>query len=531
MRSKAAYLPFGILFLIGLFSCSSFRFRSNYRDVNELLHKTESLSSTPFLKAHLKNGDVCILTDRWVVDQSSHTLTGLGERYDFNRNSTYRGPLSIPVDSVAIFETNAKIEKPEEGRVRALAILAGVDLLVGVFCMSNPKACYGSCPTFYVDEKDNLFYADAEGFSSAIAPSLEYGDIDALNARHLAGHQFSITMKNEALETHCIKEVKLLAYPIREGERVYQSNADDFLLCKGNYPLSDASASEGDITPLLKSPDRKERFSLADAKNIKSREEIILRFENLSPDDSLGLVVNFRQTLMTTFFIYSAMGYMGNAVGDVFSKLERTETFHNKLKEGIKKELGDLEVFVWDEDRHQWLRQGGFYEVGPIAINRQLMPLLSRAKNSEMRIKLVLNKGLWRLDYAALTRIEKVIAPEVIMPFSVLNKGKEDPAALADIMSSGNRIISMPGSEYKFNFILPDSSSDYDLFLYSKGYYLEWMRQHWIKDKDLSKLNQMLNAPGRYLKREASNYKEYEKTMEMNFWNSRIDTKSFSYEK
>ena len=31
------------------------------------------------------------------------------------------------------------------------------------------------------NEKDNFHYADAEGFSNAIAPSMEYYDIDAIN--------------------------------------------------------------------------------------------------------------------------------------------------------------------------------------------------------------------------------------------------------------------------------------------------------------------------------------------------------------
>jgi hypothetical protein len=64
---------------------------------------------------------------------------------------------------------------------------------------------------------------------------------------------------------------------------------------------------------------------------------------------------------------------------------------------------------------------------------------------------------------------------------------------------------------------------------YSKGYYLEWMRQHWLKDKNLIKLQQMVNNPYKFLKQEAKNYKQYETTMEQEFWNSKIDTKKYSY--
>ena len=55
------------------------------------------------------------------------------------------------------------------------------------------------------------------------------------------------------------------------------------------------------------------------------------------------------------------------------------------------------------------------------------------------------------------------------------------------------------------------------------------MREHWIKDKDLLKLKQMVDYPKKYLKEEAKNYKRYEKIMEQEFWNSKVDTKTFSY--
>jgi hypothetical protein len=55
------------------------------------------------------------------------------------------------------------------------------------------------------------------------------------------------------------------------------------------------------------------------------------------------------------------------------------------------------------------------------------------------------------------------------------------------------------------------------------------MRSHWLADKNLLKLKQMVDNPKKYLKEEAGNYKVYEATMEQEFWNSKIDTKNFSY--
>ena len=515
--------------IFGIQACKTYYFRSNYKDTNSLIHATNNIQTKPYLKAHLKNGDVCILRDSWIVDTVTNVLTGTGTKYNFNRIKISEGSISIPIDSVAIFETNKKIKNPEAGRIAALSILAGLDVIAGIICISNPKACFGSCPTFYINENDNFHYADAEGFSNAISPSLEYYDIDALDNKPLFQNTFSITMKNEALETHCVNDVKLLAYPRKKGERVYQSPTNDFYLCENNYSLTHASANEGDITTLLKNEDRQERFSFSDENNLSNKEEVFLSFNNVKNADKLGLVLNFRQTLMTTYFIYSAMGYMGDEVGDIFAKMEMNKETKEKLKGGIKKELGNIDIYLWNEQKNEWELQNGVYETGPIAFNRQFIPLDHLSSSSKIKLKLVMNKGLWRIDYVALTNIKDKVKPIEITPTNILNKGKVDNTALLEIKNPEKYLISMPGSEYKFNFTLPSADTDYELFLYSKGYYLEWMREHWLKDKDLLKLKQMVDNPKKYLMVEAKNYKRYETTMEHEFWNSKIDTKTFSY--
>jgi hypothetical protein len=336
-------------------------------------------------------------------------------------------------------------------------------------------------------------------------------------------------MKNEALETHCVRDLKLLVFPREKGERIFHTPTDDFYLCENNYVLTSATANEGEITPLLRNQDRQERFSLSDENNLISKEEIYLSFENVKDIKDPGLILNFRQTLMTTYLIYSAFGYMGDEIGDIFAKMETNHVNQEKVKAGIKKELGKIDVYTWNDQKNDWEFQNGFYEIGPIAINRQLMPLKNVSSGQVVKLKLVINKGYWRIDYAALTNIKRKVEPLQIPPVTVLNKGIPDTKALSDILNPDIHLISMPGSEYKFNFKLPDQNTDYELFLYSQGYYLEWMREHWLKDKNLVKLWQMINLPDKYMKEEAKNYKQYETTMEEQFWGSKIDTKTFVY--
>ncbi|MCC6815266.1 MAG: hypothetical protein IT267_02520 [Saprospiraceae bacterium] len=527
-KSTLTYITTTVIFILVIQSCVTNYFRYNYTDANSLLHEANNIRTKPYLKAHLKNGDVCILKDTWKIDTLTNVLTSYGSKYNFNRIKISEGAISISLDSIAIFETNSKPKNPNAKSIITLSLLAGMDLVLGLVCLANPKACFGSCPTFYINENDNFHYADAEGFSNAISPSMEYFDIDALNGKIGISNTFSITMKNEALETHCVNDVKLLAYPRKRGERVYQSPSNEFYLCENDFPLSQALAHEGNITDLLKFPDRQERFSLSDENNLSCKEEIILNFDKVENTNDLGLILNFRQTLLTTYLFYSSMGYMGDKVSDMFALLESDEKMRKKF-DATSKELGDIECYAWSHKTKTWKLQPRINETGPIAINRQFIPLDQLAFNSRIRLKLVLNKGLWRLDYVALTNIKEKVKPIEIAPTSILNKGKLDLTALAEIVNPDKYLISMPGSEYKFNFILPSDNTDYELFLYSKGYYLEWMREHWIKDKDLLKLKQMVDNPKKYLKREAKNYKSYELKMEEEFWNSKIDTKLFSY--
>jgi hypothetical protein len=527
-------LSISLIALFLLQTCKPYYFRDHYQTTNDLLLNTENTPSKPYLKAHLQDGKVYILTDSWAVDTARNQVNGNGSLYDVNRKLITSGQVSVPIDSVSIFETNKKLDEVEKNTIAGLSVLAGLDVLLSVVCLTNPKACFGSCPTFYINEEDNFHFASAEGFSSAISPSLEYTDIDALNYTTKETDTFSIIMKNEALETHSVNHVKLLAVPRAKDERIYHSPDNLLYRCDRTVQAGKAIADEGDITDLLAKADRVERFSLADENNLSCKEEIYLTFD--SPADTntlgvntLGLLISFRQTQMTTYLFYSAMDYMGNYVSDVFAELERDKYPAERLEKSIKGELGGIDIYVWDNYSCNWELQGSVNESGPIAFGHQLVPLQTRSPRQEFKIKIVLNKGLWRIDRVGLTGIHQVAKPIILEPNEILNQGMNDTDALARINDPEGYLISMPGEAYRFKFALPDKNERYELFLQSKGYYLEWMRESWIKEKNLLKLNQLLNQPKRFLKTETKAYKKQEKTMEAAFWNSKIDTKSFTY--
>lgn len=114
-------------------SCARNYFRSDYKDAGMLIHETKKLKKIPFLKAHLKNGDICILKDSWKIDTITDRLTGVGILYDYNRIKKVQGPISLPFESISIYETNTKFDSLEPSKVAGLLILEALNLyLIGV---------------------------------------------------------------------------------------------------------------------------------------------------------------------------------------------------------------------------------------------------------------------------------------------------------------------------------------------------------------------------------------------------------------
>src|SRR2546430_11079603 len=62
-------------------------------------------SASPYLKAHLKNGSLYVLS-RWHADAAAAVIVGTGQLFDVNRIVVDTGEFHVPLDSVALFETN-----------------------------------------------------------------------------------------------------------------------------------------------------------------------------------------------------------------------------------------------------------------------------------------------------------------------------------------------------------------------------------------------------------------------------------------
>ena len=254
----------------------------------------------------------------WEMDAARQYVVGQGALLNANRDTLRQEQFQIGIDSVAVFETN--VIKTSH-TVTALTIFTGITAAVTAYCIANPKACFGSCPTFYVSDGDSL-QLQAEGFSASIAPSLEATDIDALYHASVTGDELEVEMRNEALETHVVRSVDLLALPRTRGSRVFTDSDGLFWECTSLLPPDAASAPEGDCLPLLLCADGNERYSMTDSIYLGAKEIIEMEFADI-PREPCGLVIGCRQTLLSTYLLYQAFAYMGGDAGYWFARIER----------------------------------------------------------------------------------------------------------------------------------------------------------------------------------------------------------------
>lgn len=467
----------------------------------------------PYLKAHMDNGDVYVLSD-WSVQQGEHVVQGHGRHLSPHREVLDTGAMRVPIDRVALFETN---ETDTSLSLVAMSIVTGASLALTAACVSDPKSCFGSCPTFYTGaDADTVLRA--EGFSSSIAPSLEATDVDALYPMETTEASVQLQMRNEALETHVVRTANLLAVPRSTDGQAFRATDGTFWSAEALQSPTKCVAPEGDCRSLVANMDGRERYSRADSTDLATKETITLEFD--VPDNGpLGLVVGARQTLLTTFLLYQTLAYMGEDVGSWLADLERNASAIRNTD--VVDVLGKIEVWVPTENG-DWTKVGEVGEHGPLATDVQLVPLPDLPASARS-VQLRLTKGNWRLDYLALATLADRVEPVRVPPTAVTQNGDPAPEARAQLLDSTRTLVTLPGASYTLSYDLPGDPASHELFLESRGYYLEWMREQWMEETNPDRVADMLTAPEEMMKTLAPRFKAVEPEMERAFWNSRYE--------
>jgi len=477
--------------------------------------------SAEYLKAYTPEGDLYILHN-WHVD--SNRVRGIGVRLDKNRDTVEQREFDLSAQEVALFETNTNAISLA-GSGMAITFIAHIALTI--YCIQNPKACFGSCPTFYANDGTGEKLM-AEGFSSSILPKLEAEDIDALPRAVPNGRTLDITMKNEALETHVVRAVDLLAVPHTTGTHVYKTDDGVFYEASSTLEPTKASGANGDLLRTIRSFDGVEYHSTTDSNDLAKKETLDLDFEP-SGNGSYGIVLGCRQAFVSTYLFYQGMSYLGRQAGEYLSRLQNGDTAMTAAFERFRSVLGGVEVWSEKEDGN-WKKEGDVTEMGPIAADVHLIKITSTSKPKHIR--LVMSKGAWRIDYVAMAKLAGEVAPMVLHPSA--RKHTLDQILLSDTSrlqpgtmrlhpdALSDALVTLPGDEYRYTFTLPEHPQHYELFLRSRGYYLEWMREDWLRDENPFRAALFFLDPRQTMRDEAGRFKNMETEMETEFWKTKI---------
>jgi hypothetical protein len=467
------------------------------------------------LKVHLKSGELVVF-ESWKLSAEGDALTGTGTRYTPLRDAGPSGTQTIEIESVALLETNDR--KQVSGLATGgLSTMTAVFGALSIACLSDPKSCFGSCPTFYLE--DDPHRPAAEGFSSSIARALEARDVDALEGAHPRRGLLSVSMRNEAWETHAVRRVRLLSVPRPVGTRIFATRDGGFLAMRGLVAPATCLGPEGDCREPLALADRIERSSPTDPDDLAAREEVELFFPDAPA--RAGLVIRARQSLVTTFLFYQTLAYMGHQAGDWLAAAERSGPEGARQLLGMGRVLGGIEVDVPD-GAGGWRPAGLFDEAGPIAGDVQVVPLTPRPESGPLTLRLRMAKGLWRIDQVALGEVGEALEATAAGPVAVDHAGRADPSALASLRAGRGHLVALPGDEYRLTFAVPGPPGSQSLFLESEGYYYEWMREEWLREEDPDMVALILMQPEEALRRLAAPFKAREAGAEETFWASRF---------
>lgn len=171
---------------------------------------------------------------------------------------------------------------------------------------------------------------------------------------------------------------------------------------------------------------------------------------------------------------------------------------------------------LWQSSHLKW------NETGPLATDVHLVKLPS-IKRERVKIRLRLTQGHWRLDAVKLVKLGEQLNPIRLSPVAVNQNGVNVDEPLQLLTDPKVALTTLPGDTYTLVYQLPQDFEDYELFLESRGYYLEWIREEWLADGNPALAAMMQLNPERALRILAPKFKKIEPDMEEMFWNSRYE--------
>lgn len=438
------------------------------------------------VKAHLADGSTVVFRKGAAVTRSS--IVGAGEWYPL-LSDVMRPRDLVPLDSVVGLETF-------EGKLltaQSIAVSVAATAMGYLTVLAAAVAIFGSCPTVYADTGAGLAL-QAEGFSYAIAPLFEQRDVDPLRLRAGPDGVVRLELRNEALETHFINHVELLAVRHAAGTRAIPDQHGRPVTASALRPLARATDRAGrDVRDALASADGR-LFSTAPATVDAAREGdlddwIDLEADGLPPGDSVAVVLRLRNSLLNTVLLYEGILGGRDAPDWLTSGLQHIATAVDVSRWYVR----TMGMRVSVDGAVPGAASARLGDVGPIAFRDVAVVLPRPARDAErVRVRLRFVADNWRIDRAevagvvARPRVEPLAVARVVVPVPAAGTGPAlDTAAVSALADADERYLeTRPGQRMTLEFA-PSATSSGDSTTYLiawQGWYREWIRGAWLAE-------------------------------------------------
>jgi hypothetical protein len=433
-------------------------------------------------KAHLDDGSV-VLFDRGFTVQDG-LLLGTGVQYDLAR--THQTMIdAVPVGRIMALESYQYEVRLAETIGGIAGIAVGTPAaIVGTLVLAI--AIFGSCPTVYSPLPGGELL-EAELFSHSIVRRFEGTDLDRLEAARPVDGMIRLRIANEALETHYINRLELLAADHPDGFEAFPTPKDTVALLGAPTPLKDArnrtgrevgaAISRRDDSWYQTGPDLD-----AEATQRPTDDWIDGTVEVPRGAATMTVAFRLRNTLLDTVLLYDVL-----LRSQGFGALAWLDRFN-------RNPFAAWRWHTWFEDRFALRvlleQEGEFREVarvpvtGPIAWHQVAVTFPAPGgPTAKLRFESLADN--WQVDWVGVS-LEQAPRPVVTaIPVASFTgpHGTDLPAVLPSLQRADDQyLMTSPGESFTLSFPagVPPPGAQRTWLLKSRGYYIEWLRGEWL---------------------------------------------------
>lgn len=522
---RSSYVHLSICFLI-FFSCTYIS--TNVYKFDGTAQDAAIQSPT---KVHLYDGSMIVFADGFTMTETN--VEGTGIRYDLSRQKK-RPIQTIPKDSVAFIEYY-------EIKMQTGPFLAGLGApLLFLAAIQNEdihKAFFGCCPTVY-SLHEGQYMLEAECFSYSISPRIEAYDLDRVDHGQITDGTLYLNVRNEALETHYINQMKIIVVEHSEEyesfplNRPFLETKDRIILFGRETPLLEATSKTGrHVTHLLAGRDSEwyESDSLLLEEIQYNVEKDWLDIHTAVPPDAEKMVValRFRNTLFYTVEFYDVLldGFGAHAV-DWMGVNMHDPLYLLQLYKWYQKYYG-IQVELWSDNK---IKAKEFIDdSGPLAWRQVAFELPVPDENSA-KIRLNFLPDNVMIDWVGISYDSPTAFAQHQVECSEIRDVRREGGELSPAMLQNNDdryFITQPAESYQLTFPVGEEPAGQKrtYFMHSRGYYIEWIRRDWFEQQRDNENTFVFQMDESSIRQAAQQWIAKKGEFETLFFNSKIQVK------